>query len=85
MVEATCKIKGIPQTSIDGYGNKKVLVDEKLYADVYSGIVVPKTFSTMKRSLYAEKTQISSHIMTRRIKPNCTYREYGNQPEVSVL
>jgi hypothetical protein len=83
-VEATCKIKGIPQSTIDECGNKIRIVDEKLYEDIYAGMTIPKSFSTMKRSLFGTKTQISSHIMTRNVKPNCAYREYGNQSETAM-
>jgi hypothetical protein len=73
----TFRIKGIPQNTIDDAGNKINLVDRKLYETIYSGKTDTKTFKTMRKSLYNEKTQISSHEITRTIKPNGIYREFN--------
>jgi hypothetical protein len=68
------RVKGIPQSTIDAEGNKIILVDTKLYEDVYSGNKVTKTFQTLKKSLFTKQTTISSHSITRTIKPNCEYK-----------
>lgn len=70
------KIKGIPLKTIDEYGNDVKLVDESLYENIYSGKSLVKEFYTMKKSLFGEHTQISSHKMTRSIKPAMDYKLY---------
>jgi len=69
-----CRVKGIPQATIDAEGNKVALVDIKLYDDVYNGNKVTKTFQTLKKSLFTKQTTISTHSITRTIKPNCEYK-----------
>lgn len=70
------RVKGIPQSTIDDDGNSITLVDTKLYEDVYKGEEVTKTFKTLKKSLFTKETTISSHSITRTIKPNCKYNIY---------
>jgi len=62
------RVKGIPQTTITDDGTKVYLVDAQLYRDVYAGKQVIKTFSTMRKSLFTESTQISTHKMSRVIR-----------------
>jgi hypothetical protein len=73
----TYKIKGIPQNTINDDGSEKQLVDRKLYEDVYNGKTVERTFKTMRKSLYNEKTQISGHKLSRTIRPSGIYKEYN--------
>lgn len=68
-------IKGIPAKTLDDKGNEKILVDEQLYIDVYNGKTVPKTFTTLRKQFYG-KTSISSHKLTRRIRPMMKYKEF---------
>lgn len=70
------KIKGIPLKTIDKYGNDVKLVDESLYEDIYNGKTLVKEFYTMKKSLFSQITYISSHKMTRTIKPAMEYKLY---------
>lgn len=70
------RIKGIPQSTIDKEGNKVYLVNTQLYEDVYNGNEITRSFSTLKKSLFTESTNISTHILTRTIKPNSTYKLY---------
>ena len=70
------RIKGIPQSTIDKEGNKVYLVNTQLYEDVYNGKEITRSFSTLKKSLFTEHTNISTHILTRRIRPNCKYNIY---------
>lgn len=72
----TYKIKGIPQSTIDDEGNKIQLVDENLYKMVYDGKIVKKSFKTMKRNLFGEHTQITSHTASRTINPNQKYIQW---------
>lgn len=70
------KIKGIPLKTIDEHGNDVKLVDESLYEDIYNGKTLVKEFYTMKKSLFSESTYISSHKMSRTIKPAMEYKLY---------
>ena len=70
------KIKGIPLKTIDEFGNDVKLVDEELYEKVFNGQSVVKEFYTMKKSLFSEKTYISSHKMKRSINPAMEYKKY---------
>ena len=70
------KIKGIPQKTIDEYGNDVLLVDVGLYEKIYNGETVERTFTTLKRDLFTENTKIMSYNMTRTIKPNMKYHLY---------
>ena len=70
------KIKGIPLKTIDEYGNDVELVNQQLYEDIYNGREIRKEFYTMKKTLYGEQTQISSHKMSRSIKPAMPYKHY---------
>jgi hypothetical protein len=73
--EDVYRIKGIPKKTIDKYGNDVVLVNKKLYEDVYNGNEVKKEFYTLTKTLFG-KTQITSHKSSRTIKPNMEYKEY---------
>lgn len=70
------KIKGIPLKTIDEYGNDVELVNTSLYESIYNGEKVVKEFYTMKKSLFSEKTYISSHKMKRTISPAMEYKLY---------
>jgi len=71
------RVKGIPQTTIEDDGTKKFLVDIQLYDDIYNGTSLTRTFATLRKSLFAQHTQISSHKLTRVIRPNCKYNLYN--------
>jgi hypothetical protein len=68
--EDTMKIKGIPAKTINPDGSEKKLVNKQLYIDIYNNIDVTKTFMTLKKQLFNEKILISSHEMSRTIKPD---------------
>ncbi len=70
------KIKGIPLKTIDEYGNDVELVNTQLYDDIYNGKTLVKEFYTMKKALFADNTYISSHKMSRTIRPNMKYSLY---------
>ena len=70
------RIKGIPQSTIDDYGNKIQLVDKELYDDIYNGKTSQKEFQTLRKALFTQKTHISSHTIKRTIRPNQTYAFY---------
>ncbi len=70
------RIKGIPQKTLDKEGNTIFLVDTKLYENIYNGNEVSRSFSTLKKSLFTDATNISTHMLTRRIRPNCKYDLY---------
>ena len=72
----TYKIKGIPQNTIDDEGNKISLVDVSLYEEVYAGNIIKRSFKTLKRNLFGDKTQISCHNASRSVNPNCEYKLY---------
>ena len=62
------RIKGIPQKTIAEDGSEKVLVDVPLYETIYSGSDIPKSFQTLKKSLFCDNTRITAYEMTRTIK-----------------
>ena len=70
------RIKGICQATINDFGKKIQLVDLELYEDIYNGFSITKEFWTLRKALFTQNTHISSHIIKRTIKPNCTYREF---------
>lgn len=74
------KIKGVPLKTIDKHGRDVTIVDKTTYERVYAGEKVPVRFATLMKSLYTNKknknTQISSHYMTRTIRPMMDYHEY---------
>lgn len=72
------KIKGIPLKTIDEAGNDIQLVNTELYEAVFRGESVVKEFCTLKKSLFGERTYISSHRMTRTIKPAMSYKVYDS-------
>lgn len=72
----TYRIKGIPQKTIDDAGNEILLVTPELYDDVYKGKDVIKTFKTLRKSFFAQNTQISTHSLSRVIRPNGIYSVY---------
>jgi hypothetical protein len=70
------KVKGIPQQTIDKYGNKIQLVNTALFESVYVGNEEFRTFQTLKKNLFTQKSNISSHSMTRTIRGNMKYQLY---------
>jgi hypothetical protein len=70
------KIKGIPLKTIDKFGNDVSLVDNTLYEDIYNRKTLVKEFYTMKKSLFSQTTFISSHKMSRTIRPAMEYQLY---------
>ena len=68
--EAVMRIKGIPQSTIDVYGNKIQLVDKQLYIDVFNGMIINKEFKTIKRDLESDKPKLLGYSMARDIKPD---------------
>jgi hypothetical protein len=71
------RIKGIPQSTIDDYGNKIQLVDKELYEDIYDGKTRQKEFQTLRKALFTIKTHISAHTIKRTIRPNQPYHFYN--------
>ena len=63
-----CRIKGIPQKTIAPDGSEIKLVDVNLYDEVYEGNSVTRSFETLKKTLFSDKTRITSCKMTREIK-----------------
>lgn len=76
------RVKGIPQTTIEDDGKRKYLVDVKMYEDIYKGETLLRSFKTLKKELFCEKTNISSYTMTRTIKGQTNYKLYN--PKVSI-
>ena len=74
-IAGSMRIKGIPLNTVDKHGNRVPLVTLKLYADVYSGKTVKRSFSTMKKNLFGT-TYISQHVMSRTISPAMEYSLY---------
>jgi hypothetical protein len=70
------RVKGIPQTTIEDDGETKYLVDVKMYDDIYKGETIFRSFKTLKKSLFCEKTNIASYTMTRTIKGQTNYKLY---------
>ena len=70
------RVKGAPQKTINEHGTERFLVDVQLFEDVYHGKSVPVKFSTLKKSLFTEHTQITCHDVTRIVRQNCEYHEY---------
>ena len=66
--DSIIKVKGIPQQTIDKFGNKVKLVDTALFETIYSGKSVTRTFQTMKKNLFCDSSYISSHSMTRTVR-----------------
>ncbi len=64
------RIKGIPQKTITVDGSDKWLVDVQLYNDIFEGKEISRSFSTLKKTLFSERTRITSYQMTRTIKGN---------------
>jgi hypothetical protein len=70
------RIKGFPQKTINADGSDKYLVDVSLYEDAYNGKEITRSFQTLKKSLFCEKTRITAYTMTRTIKGNNNYKLY---------
>jgi hypothetical protein len=70
------KIKGVPAKTINDDGSEKVLVNLKVYEDLYSGKKVKFDFKTIKRSLYTDNTSLRGFTMSRELKPMGVYREF---------
>jgi hypothetical protein len=62
------RIKGFPQKTITDDGSHKYLVDVSLYEDAYNGLDITRSFQTLKKSLFCERTRITAYEMTRTIK-----------------
>jgi hypothetical protein len=62
------RIKGFPQKTINADGSEKYLVDVSLYEDAYNGKKITRSFQTLKKSLFCDKTRITAYEMTRTIK-----------------
>lgn len=74
-IDGTKKVKGIPLRTIDDDGRIKELVNKQFYEDIYGGKEMSIEFKTMKKQLFGE-TYISSHNMTRRVRPMMPYKLY---------
>ena len=74
------KIKGIPTTTIDDYGTKMDLVNEKFYEDIYAGKTITTEFSTITKFLFQSKKNdtigLASYKMKRTTRGQMAYREY---------
>ena len=70
------RIKGFPQKTINADGSEKYLVDVSLYDDAYNGKDITKSFQTLKKSLFCERTRITAYTMTRTIKGKKDYKLY---------
>lgn len=70
------RIKGAPQMKLNDDGSKSYLVDIKLYEKIYNGKSVDVEFSTLKKNLWGENINISTHKMKRTINPNGKYNLY---------
>ena len=70
------KIKGIPLRTIDAHGNEVQLVSRELYEAVFQGGTVVVSFNTLKKSLFSSKASISTHTMSRTVRPNGIYTLY---------
>jgi len=70
------RIKGIPQKSIESDGSSRQVVNRKLYEKIYAGEKVEARFNTLKKSLWADKSNISVCPMLRTVKPNSVYQLY---------
>jgi len=71
------RVKGVPQSTLSEDGSRKYLVDVQLYEDLYNWKPVKRSFNTLKKSLFTEKTAIYSYEMTRVLKPASQYRFYN--------
>jgi len=68
--------KGIRPTTLNEDGSTRILVDRKLYEDVYSNKSVKREYQTLVRTLHS-KAPISGHMATRTINPHPDgYDEY---------
>ena len=70
------RIKGFPQKTINADGSDKYLVDVSLYEDAYNGKDITRSFQTLKKSLFCERTRITAYTMTRTIKGKTDYKLY---------
>jgi hypothetical protein len=70
------KIKGIPLRTIDAHGNDVQLVSRELYETVFQSGTVVVSFNTLKKSLFSAKASISTHIMSRTVRPSGVYTLY---------
>lgn len=71
------RIKGIPQKTTDCAGNSVQLVNPELYEEVFKGKTIAKTFTTLRKAFFSKNTQITTHSLTREIKPNGAYTIYN--------
>jgi len=70
------RIKGFPQKTINADGSDKYLVDVSLYEDAYNGKEITRSFQTLKKSLFCERTRITAYTMIRTIKGKNDYNLY---------
>lgn len=71
------RIKGVPQQSLDlTTGSIKQVVSLMSYETVYGGKEFEAEFSTLKKSLWGDKSTISSYPMSRTVRPNAIYKLY---------
>jgi hypothetical protein len=70
------RIKGFPQKTINPDGSNKYLVDVSLYEECYKGKEITRSFQTLKKSLFCDKTRITAYTMTRTIKGKNNYKLY---------
>jgi hypothetical protein len=73
------RVKGLPQKTITADGSDDWLVDVQLYENVFKlkeGDSVSRSYSTMKKCLFTEKTSISSYVKTVKISAHCKYSVY---------
>jgi len=75
--EHVIKIKGVPTKTIDASGTTYKVVEKIDYEKVYNGESVAKSFSTLHKTVFGAKPEISSLRMTRTINPMCDYSEYN--------
>ena len=61
------KAKGIPNKTIDQFGNSVKLLNVQMYEDLYNGKEVKKEYYTLIKTLFGE-VKISSHKMSRTLK-----------------
>jgi hypothetical protein len=73
------RVKGLPQNTIDEYGNTKKIVDKSFYEDLYNweqGDSIQRTFGILYKKVFGE-LEISSMRLTRTITPQMKYHEFN--------
>ena len=69
------RVKGLPQKTIDKWGNTKHLIDKSFYEQIYEGKQVSKEFSTIYKRVFGQ-IEMSSLTMSRTIRPMMPYKLY---------